>query len=290
MILSTEETLKADGMPLNTLAWNIRTFEGRLNMPALKGEAISPPGRSGSIPAENRPYEAQRLGYGMWVLGCTTDGLIPDDSSMRREFDKNRRVLNILFGRGRLIHLEQTLPDLSIEECWVSVADRLDLSTMAGGTRAEFNTLLDNHDVFWQGQDIQVTAPGTISIPATIPVTELEGSTAPIEDATYEITGPLNAANLTDEISGHVCMLLPNIPAAQKWIIDSRLSTSTLNGVNAIGDTVHLGGPRLMRMVPKLGVDVQSGEPAAEAPVVTLSGTGATSATRIVIRARRKFF
>jgi hypothetical protein len=95
--LTTDEWVEIDGIPLNTLAYNITTWGGdRISPPAVRGANIVVPGRPGQqFMAKELDANTQTLN--MWVQGTDTSGR-QTDRSLANEFDKNWRMLrNLLF-------------------------------------------------------------------------------------------------------------------------------------------------------------------------------------------------
>jgi hypothetical protein len=281
MTLTTDEVWSVDGVVLNTLAFNIKTFEGRLNVPARKGSDLDAIADHGVIPVEDRPFEINRLVLGMWILGCDEDGLVPSDSNFRLEFEKNRFKLVRLFSRGRLMPISRTNPDGSVWTTNGKVSDGIDFSTMAGGTRAEFNVIIDVPGVFWEdgSSGATLSTPAGSSLPKTLSLDNLALATAPTTDSIIKVTGPITNPKVTEPLSGYSVELTGTVPTSQIWEVDSGLWTSKLNSTNNLGDITHTGGSRFMSIEPR---------PAGAAPTIVLTGSAASSTTKLECTAERK--
>jgi hypothetical protein len=295
MTITVEKPLLADGIYLHTLGWNVSTYGGREDMPGVKGEPQNIAGRSGIIPAEDRPFDAPTYVLSMWVVGCNADGLIPSNSSMRREYEKNLANLKLLFGRGKVILLEQQQADDTWQRTLAIAGQSWSPETQAGGTRAEFNIQLTLVDVFWEDPNLaNFTSPNGLFSTASstgwaMTIDGLAGANAPTEDAVLTLTGPMLDPQIIDTQSGHRLTMTGFIPSGQLWVLDSRQGISTLNGASNIGSVGHFGSPRLMRLCPRLGVD-GAGAPYPVAPEITVFGGSTSSVTSLAITARRKFF
>jgi hypothetical protein len=278
---TTAETLTVDGVTLNTLAHNIRTYEGRLNVPPRKGENIDAIADHGSIAITDRPFQSGRQVLAMWILGCASDGTVPVGSSFRKEFEKNRAALTRLFARGKLMTLVQTRPDGSTVTAQGMVADAMDLSTMAGATRAEFNVVIDIPRVFWEDTATPTLheTSASASLPKTLTLTSLAGATAPTTTVTTQVTGPITNATVTESASGFSITCAGAIPSGQVWEVDSELFTSKLNGTSNLQNFTHRGGSRFLQIDPRAD---------GAAPTLALSGTAGGTLTKLGATAKRK--
>lgn len=278
MTITTAEKFLIDGVALNTYAWNVTTWAGRLSVPARKGEVVSPPGRSGFLPSLYAPFEPGKVTLAMWIVGCTVDGQVPTDRSLRAEFEANRARLINLFTRGGLMHLEQYKPDGTVREAWATMTSAIDFTTQAGGTRAEFNVQLDIPASFWQEPEAQWTETSITSLPTTLEVGHLIGSDAPVEDAIIEVTGAISNPQVTDGVSGSWVKLPDTVPDGVKWTIDAGAFSSTLGATPRL-DVSNAGSSRLIVLTPQLGGP----------PYVTVSGSAPGPNAKVRVTAHRKF-
>lgn len=108
MTTSTETYWAVDGVPLQTMAWNITTLGGdRMAPPAVRGSDIQVPYMPGSLWVEKVP-DARVITLGMWVIGANEDGSIPTDETLRRTFDRNwRKLRNLLWTPRRQFTLSK---------------------------------------------------------------------------------------------------------------------------------------------------------------------------------------
>lgn len=92
--VTTEETWVAQGLTLNTYAFNISTLGGtRLSPPPLRGSDLEVPYRHGQV-ALPRYVGPQTITLGMWVQGTQRDGSAPPiGTSNYLQFIKNFRTL-----------------------------------------------------------------------------------------------------------------------------------------------------------------------------------------------------
>ena len=60
-MITTDEVLTVNGVALNTLAYNITSFTGRIRVPGRRGADSIVPGRHGSIRSPGKRYEAAEV-------------------------------------------------------------------------------------------------------------------------------------------------------------------------------------------------------------------------------------
>lgn len=275
MAQTTTETLRVNGVVLNTYAKNIETLAGRLRVPARRSSPITVPGRNGVIPPSQarRRYEAGMISLPMWVSGCDDDGGVPTDSTRRIEFYKNVDALTELFSQAEL-DVEHTLPDGSVRRCNAFVSEMMDFSVEGHGDPVgKFSVLLEIPESFWEDQ-IERSMRIIPSNGAVIQLSEFIGGTAPMEDLSFEITGPVNNIRITS--GGTWFEYRYPIPAGATLRVFCR--TWTMFGTGLTPDyrfMVHAGDPRWLVVKPN--------------PFITVTGLGMTSATRLTVRGRRKY-
>lgn len=99
--VTTDEWLEVNGIPLNTLAWNITTWGGnRQSPPSLRGANVTVPGRPGAI-FKARELDTQTYTLNMWVQGSLADGSRPTDLDAIHQYDKNWKMLRSLLFTAR---------------------------------------------------------------------------------------------------------------------------------------------------------------------------------------------
>lgn len=97
MTVTTEEYWEVDGVTLNTLAYNIETLSGRVNVPPLRGTDLTVAYRSGNLWRQKTPG-ARTLTLGMWVRDSDVDGVAATtDQARRAAYNDNLRTLQRLF-------------------------------------------------------------------------------------------------------------------------------------------------------------------------------------------------
>lgn len=101
MTTTTDTYMSVDGVPLQTYAYNISSWGGdREAPPTLRGGNIVIPGAPGALFVP-KLVDSRIITLGMWVQGCTEDGLIPSSASRREEFERNWRALRKLLWTPR---------------------------------------------------------------------------------------------------------------------------------------------------------------------------------------------
>jgi len=96
-----EEGWTVDGVPLQTYAYNITTLGGsRMSPPPLRGTNINVPFRPGTTWQPRIP-DSRTITLAMWVLGCNTDGSLPEDRDLQFKFKRNWRELTQLLWKPK---------------------------------------------------------------------------------------------------------------------------------------------------------------------------------------------
>lgn len=285
MTTTTAETLTVNGVVLNTLAKNIKSLTGRLRAPALRTENVTVPGRHGTIRTPNKRYEEGQIVLPMWVKGSDDD----EGNISRSQFFENVDTLTQLFRPGAgLLSVIHTLPDGSQRRVLAECTEAIDMTMVAGGEYpyATFSVALRVPGVFWEDAtastfDVSNTFNGDL--------TQLQGATAPIEDAVFVIYGPATSVTVEARYNGGAMddpqyfTYSGTIATGQTLTVDCGTWKLTGAGGLAIDYTkmFHTGGARFLTLAP----GPVGGSPQMK---VTMAGSvGGTSKVRIT--ARRKY-
>lgn len=271
-MITTDEVLTVNGVPLNTLAYNVSTFTGRIRVPGRRGADGIVPGRHGSIRSPGKRYEAAEVVLTMWVLGADVDGLIPTSSSSRQLLFANVDTLTRLFGASTVVLL-QTRPDGTQRRLEGEVTKVIDFTTMAGATRAEFAVTVSSWMAFWEDTvDVaaDITGEGVLSAPG------FAAATAPCDELVVTLHGP--CSNPKIESGGVWVQYGFVIPTGQAIVLNCR--TWELSGIGGLvpnyGLVTHSGDARWFVLAP--------GTP----PTFTLTDTS-PNPVRVQLVGRRKY-
>jgi hypothetical protein len=282
--------ITVDGVRLDTLAWNIETLNGRLQIPGVRGSDPEIPGDDGAVFVPNKSYSSGLMVLSMWIRGSDVDGYVPVSSSQMGEFRKNLDTITKLFTvRHRLLDIQQTWP-AGIIQYMAKVEQPWDFTASAVNPRAKFAVQLSLPKVF--GQDINTTdyssATGLAS-GVTLTMAAYAGHTAPINDAILVVRGPATNPRITNPDTGEWVQYSGTIASGTDWRVDCGLwetrtgvgiGLSSGAGTNVVATTQYAGGgSRFMRLTPR-----PSG-----GPQVVLTGTSFGGNTQVLARARRKF-
>lgn len=274
-MITTGETVTANGVLLNTLAYNIRTLSGRLTTPGKRGGNVAVPGRHGAIRTPGKRFDQGQVVLSMWVVGADVDGLVPVSGPARARLFEHVDMLTRLFG-GDTVELVHTLPDGSQRRTVGEVTDTIDFTTTAAGSRAEFAVALTVPGAFWTDPaDVTATYTGT----GTWQPAEFGGATAPMDELAVTFTGGTNP-RIT---SGGVWVQYSAVLAAGQSITLDCATWQLTGGGGLVPDhsrVEHSGDARWFVLAPGLGA---SDVPEA---VVSQTGVGAMS-TQLV--GRRKY-
>lgn len=154
MAATTTETWVADGLLLNTHAYNISTHTGRSGLPPIRGENDPTPLRGGRNWTP-KVWDERKLLLEMWIQGNDPDGVVPTSHTQRAEFNHNLRTLKQVFGeRSRLIELvrQVDLPDGLLElKGYIECIGTMEPTTSNSGTLGVMTVECIMPDPFWYG-------------------------------------------------------------------------------------------------------------------------------------------
>lgn len=124
-------------LDLQQVAWNIATFGGRMRMAGRRGSNVAVSYRDGTLWTP-KDYNENEIDLAMWVLGCNTDGTIPDDPP--DVFWDNLQTLRRMFTtdlvQGNLLKMHPVLNESVVAQA--EIRDVIDFVSQAGATRAAF--------------------------------------------------------------------------------------------------------------------------------------------------------
>lgn len=149
-----------DGVSLQTMAFNIVTLgEGREAPPPMRGEDTLVPYNVGKKRGPRIP-DSKVLTLGMWVIGATENGNMPDPgTTLRQQYNTNwRKLRNLLWNQGEVIQLTKRFEDDSgnIISATAEATYAGGLEPQMGGPyRAAFTVDLLLHDPFFYS-DVEI--------------------------------------------------------------------------------------------------------------------------------------
>jgi hypothetical protein len=283
---TTTETITVDGVDLNTYAINVSTLAGRLRTPAVRGNNLTIPGRHGQLRTKQKFFQDNVITLPMWVRGTNaTTGASPSRST----FFTNIDALTSLFGnRNGLLDVRHTLADGSVRQCFAEVLEVLDFSTAGswGNPSADFTVALTIPSGFWQSVSTVTQTFTSPTRPSTLSLTSFAGVTAPMDDLTFTITGPItnpeihayeNSAALEVPIwfkyTGVIAASTSLIVNCNNWTVTGTGFTPTYNLLT------HTGSSRFMSVLPA---------PSAGSPQIRLEGSAGSPAS-VAVSGYKKF-
>lgn len=280
-----------DGMDIQSMAFGVETVD--VTPPDLRGSHLSIPGMNGVYAQYNRSYEPGTIALKMWVLGCDVDGTLPGIRSSRRQmFERNVRMLFRLFGyQGNTVTLSKTIYGDYEGATPTTVKARAiidgftSLDTMAARQRAELTVTMTLVDSFWS--DVNTTTDSTdASATMPKPLALSDVGTAPVDDSIITITGPITAPRVTCPASGSWIQYTGSVAAGQTLVIDTGAGTAKLNGNTSVLSSVTHGGTARFMVIPPRNSSL-AGDTGFQTNL-TLTGTGASSATKFSVAYNRK--
>lgn len=274
---------------LDSLATNIETKSGIAGMVGLRGSSPQVTGRNGSLYTPGKAREEGRVVISGWATFDNDDGIPQSQryAQWRANMDRIMWLFDTQYGQ---IQLREYISDLSniqtlageYRAATVEVTAAID-PEMLGPAFGRFTIECRINDTFWESSTLYTytSSTGAANTVKVHTISELAGSTAPIMDATFTVTGPLTNARLTDVRSGHYVQYNGALASGALWVVDAAAWTSKVGGTSVTANTVPVG-----RMSPYLmGISAWG----TDAPQVQVSGTGAGTASRFQVVARRKW-
>lgn len=270
MTVTTAETLTANGVVLNTLAYNVESIAGRLRTPPKRGRNLVVPGRHGTIRSKRKKFDAGEIVLPMWVVGADEDR----ENSNRELFFANWDMLTRVF-TAEMVELVHTLPGGSSRRVVGEVTSTLDPFTNGSIPVGRFSVALSVPGPFWEDADTLTTARmhGT----GMHALVEFASSTAPMDELTVTFEGPANNPRLQQ---GDVWVSYLDVLAAGESVsIDTGAWTITGNGVTPDYGKLRYGGDHRWFVL----------DPQAPAPQVQVTTTDAGDDPQTVLTGRRKY-
>lgn len=241
-----------DGFPLQTFAYNISSWGGsRQSPPPFRGDDVLIPHRPGKrwLPKQ---VDSRTITLGMWVVGAAQDGTIPTNTTMRRMFERNWRMLRkLLWTPDREIALTKIFYDdddlIRTATAQAQFAGGLEPS-MNGRTRASFTVDLTLADPFFYSSRTlyTMTLPGTptVAVPAQGDV--------PTDTVKLTFTGPLTNPRVTNQSlpDGDIWVQYAgSLAGGETLTLDCRNFTAEKNpgGTKQVGLIQHYGNYSWMK-------------------------------------------
>lgn len=212
MTNTTETYWSVNGVSLQTYAWNISSLGGdRQAPPPVRGSNQQVPYMIGSRYVPKIP-DSRTITLGMWVQGSQPDGTPPEDTSARREWERNWRMLRRLLWTPRkqftltkrfwllteeLLEGGVDVSSLPQEGDWTLYSASA-LGSYAGGLSPSMQG--QAHGVFTV--DIELTDPFFYGPEISIPFSMTEGSGFPGKTRNVVILGDDRTMNIELDFEG----------------------------------------------------------------------------------------
>lgn len=248
MTLTTDTYWDIDGIPLQTLAYNITTWGGDLQSPPpLRGEDITIPYRPGTVFQPRRP-DGRSMTFSMWVVGADVDGNVPASASMRAEFEKNFKMLRGLFwNQGRQVTITKRWKDYGSGTVKAASAKAVFANGLApsmnGSQRASFTVEMYLSDPFFYGSEVTIpfSATATPSVGPTI-LGDYETT-----DIVITFDGARNNMRITNTDEGVYVNVNHNLAIAHEIVLTvdafTAIKDPTGTPANVIGSVTSFGHP-----------------------------------------------
>lgn len=293
MVNTSRWPVTVDGVRLDTLAWNIRTRNGRDLQAPIAGEDIDTGMRDGTIFSAHKKYGPGRLIFDMWVGGTDADGVIPVSGDDYYKYIQNLDLLKRMFG------VTHRLLDVRLQYDAAGTDIRQALCQKTAIITPEMKALYP----YTADLTVELTLPGAFlqrvadsNYVSGIGLTAGDKSltaafgaaTAPMRDLWIVVDGPGTNVRLTDR-NAHYIQYNGVIANGSQWVVNTMEHTSkvgvadiafTLNGTDVYAQTEYAGG----HSPSMFGI---TADPAG--PQVTVSGTGFGANSQLRIRGKIKF-
>lgn len=282
--VTTDEIVIANGLCLNTLAWNITTKTGRYSLPQNRGEDYSIPGVNGKTFVANKPIDTALYSLSMFILGAYPDGTVPPSPAQRVFLQRNfEQIVRQCMVYTAPITLYAWHPNGSVRTAQATLTGTSapDGTMFMGGRRAELTLAFDILPGVWSDY-LPITVAGTASSAwsnQTLTLTPLSNGTASIDDSVITVAGPITNPIVSNAATGTSVTYTGTVPNGQSWVIDCGQWTSKVNAVSVLANTTHTGHPRFVLIAPG---DMST------TPSLTLTGSSTGAATNLSVTATRK--
>lgn len=148
----------------------------------------------------------------------------------------------------------------------VQVQSGIDMSSMAGGTRAEFTVEAKIPSVWWEDTVVTTKKYPLPRAGRVVALTAWSGMTAPIEDSQILLTGPFTDLKLTDLGSGSWLAIDGKFKSGEQVLVNcATWSVRRVKGPSILPSVSHGGHPRLLPLTtepnrdhPRLRVDADA--------------------------------
>jgi hypothetical protein len=266
------------GMSLDDLVWNVTTIGDRLVTAGRRGGNVETGNLDGTVWRANKPLAELTPTLSMWLLGSDPHGEFPDSLPMRMVM--RARLDTLLKVMGQQEGLVEVVDTETSRRCFAEIVAALAPDTMAAGSRAEVQFPLVVPAGCWE--DVAEFDTGAVVLGASTNVTvPCSGSTLPTVGLRIELTPPASNLLITTP-QGRWVRFNGALPAGVYTVLDlnPRLPAAYQSSTPA---TSLLAATELP--------DVQALTlPASSTnPVLTVTATGTSAASRIRVRGRRRW-
>lgn len=295
MVNTSARPITVDGVRLDTLAWNVEKVD-RATAQRRSGD-YDIPNMDGALPSLNDPLEPSTFGLSMWLRGTDADGAVPAAGSLTTLRANLDELLHLFGQRHKLLELRETVDAVGTERrAWAKVTDSIAPELNTPGSAGSFAVAFSLPYGCWEDVATQDFASATNPTPGTaLEVSTLAGATDRITDAIFVVDGPAVAPRLTDPATGMWVELGRTLAAGESWRFNSATWSSrygagvTTGSADATGTdataVTNTGGPSRAYGLPLTPVRLTG----ARRVQLALSGSGFTTSTRFLVRARRKY-
>lgn len=295
MTYTSDRPITVDGVRLDTLAWNITRISRAVA--ARRSADVDVPGVDGVLPSLNDTLEPALFGLDMFVRGTNEDGTVPANPGARTTFRNNLDELVHLFGkRHTLLDVRETVAVGVERRAWAKVQDAITPEVNESGSVGTFTIGMVLPYGVWEDVDTQDWFGPTGATQTAQAIPTLTGASERIMDALFLVYGPVTNPRLTDPATGAYVQFSGVVPDGSQWRVNVATWTSrTMNvgsgwatdttGTDVQAATTHGGTVGQAAFLPL--VPTRNG--GSRIVQVALSGSGMGAATKVCVRARRKY-
>ncbi|GAA3890611.1 hypothetical protein GCM10022243_64360 [Saccharothrix violaceirubra] len=286
-------TYTVDGVPLDHPAgcWKLLAATQVRPLPGARAASVVIPGRPGELPLVGADVEATTIGLTLGITGASPTGIDQGAAGL----DANLAALYGLFGvRHRMLELRyRPAPTVAEVAAEATVTAASEPQMWVGAARARLAVIARIPGAFWRDVAARVWSTPEPGFPER--VTTLDGSTAPVSDTVWRITGPISDLRIADSLTDSWVSYPGTLDAGRQLRIhcgrlDAHEAASIAWDGTSAGATGRItnGGPGSARgWLTFTPVPVTSAHD--RGVQVLIGGTGTSSATLIEMRARRAF-
>lgn len=230
--MSTYPQILVNGVNLSDTngRWALDRDQVLRGLPSRRATSITAPGRDGAIrPGGRESLDVVQFPISLLVMGhgATTDAQIAD---LERNLDALKALLTQNTVTLTLYTAAAVTTDSSVRVTAEARCLSADVQYVQAGDRvnAKMAVIMEMTDPYWRDEDYHESLVDSTMLAVPHVLTELGGSTGPIPDAQFRISGPFQSIRILDAGSGQNILIGQPLASGQYLLIDCSTFTAGL--------------------------------------------------------------